>query len=147
EAVVRGDRQRHGRVDARQLLDADAVVDARERRAAVVLGKLDAEETERGELRDELAWKMLRLVPLADVRPNLGFGEPAHAPAQQLLVLGEPEVHRIKFTGAYFRTGPQPPSAMPPSAEPPAARAGAGDTLQSVCGARFSTSQPRSRPV
>ena len=52
QPVVRGDRQRDRRIDARELLDADAVVDGRHAGAAVFLGKLDAHETERGELRD-----------------------------------------------------------------------------------------------
>ena len=97
EAVVRRDRQRHAGIDARQLLDADAVVDGRHAGAAVLLGKLDAQQAERGQLRHQLDRKMLRLVPLADVRTHFGFGELAHAAAQQLLLLGRTEVHRFEF--------------------------------------------------
>ena len=93
QAVVRGDRQRHGRIDARELLDADAVVDRRHAGAAVLLGKLDAEQAERRQLRHQLGGEMLVLVPLADVRPDFGFGELADAAAQQFLLFGRPEVH------------------------------------------------------
>ena len=80
-------------IDARQLFDADAVVDGRHAGAAVLLGQLDAQQAERGELRDQLGRKVLRLVPLADVRPDFGFGELANAAAQQLLLFGQPEIH------------------------------------------------------
>jgi hypothetical protein len=46
QAVVRRDRQRNGGIDARQLLDADAIVDRRHARAAVLLGKLNTEQPE-----------------------------------------------------------------------------------------------------
>ena len=46
QAVVRGNRQRDGRVDARQLFDADAVVDGRHAGAAVLLRPLDAQQPE-----------------------------------------------------------------------------------------------------
>ena len=42
QTVVRGHRQRDRRIDAREFLDADAVVDRRQPRAAVLLGELDA---------------------------------------------------------------------------------------------------------
>ena len=53
QPVVRRDRQRDRRTDAGELLDADAVVDGRHRRAAVLLGKLDAHQAERRELRQQ----------------------------------------------------------------------------------------------
>ena len=93
QAVVRRDRQRNGGIDARQLLDADAVVDRRHARAAVLLGKLNAEQPECGQLRHQLGGEMLLLVPLAHVRPDFGFGELAHAAAQQLLFFGRTEIH------------------------------------------------------
>ena len=68
QAVVRGDRERDRRTDARQFLDADAVVDRRQRGAAVVLGKLHAGKTERRQLGQEVVRELLRLVPLHDVR-------------------------------------------------------------------------------
>src|SRR5262249_19118407 len=92
-AVMRGNRQRDAGIDARELLDADAVVDRRHRGAAVLLRELDAHEPELRELGDELGRKMLRLVPLADVRPHLGLGEVAHRAAQQRLLFRRTEVH------------------------------------------------------
>ena len=124
QAVVRRDRQRDARIDARELLDADAVVDRRHAGAAVGLGKLDAQEPERGELRDELDRKVLRLVPLHHVRADLGFREFAHAAPEQRLFLGETKIHRL---GARALRG---------------RGTAAGAAVQSVCGARFSTSQP-----
>ena len=93
EAVVRGHRQRDGGIDARKLLDADAVVDRRHPGAAVLLVELDAEQPERRQLRPQLGREVLFLIPLADVRPNLGFREFADAAAEQDLLLGRTEVH------------------------------------------------------
>ena len=95
QAVVRGHRQRDAGIDARQLLDADAVVDRRHAGAAVLLGKLDAHQAERGQLRHQLGGKVLRLVPLAHVRADFGLGELADAAAQQLLLFGQAEVHEL----------------------------------------------------
>ena len=66
-------------IDARELLDADAVVDRRHAGAAVLLGILNAEQAERRQLRHQLGGKVLRLIPFADVRADFGFGELAHA--------------------------------------------------------------------
>src|SRR4030095_6188211 len=95
KAVMRRDRKRDRRVDARELLDADAVVDRRHAGAAVLLGDLDAEQAEGGELRAQLGRKMLLLIPLADVRTNLGFRELADAAPQQDLLFGRAEVHEL----------------------------------------------------
>ena len=97
EAVVRRDRQRDRRIDARELLDADAVVDRRHPRAAVLLRELDAHQPERGQLRQQLDGKVLRLVPLHDVRPDLGFGELADGAPQQLLLVGQTEIHHAEL--------------------------------------------------
>ena len=40
--------------------------------------------------------KRLRLVPLHDVRPNLGLGELADGAAQELLIARRAEVHLVK---------------------------------------------------
>ncbi len=93
EAVVRGDRQGQARVDTRELLDADAVVDRRHPRTAVLLGKLDAHQAERSQGGDDLRWKVLRLVPLAHVRPDFGLRELANRAPQQSLFLGLAKVH------------------------------------------------------
>src|SRR5207244_9116366 len=56
QAVVRGNRQRHARVDARELLDAQAVVDRRHRRATILFRELNAQAAERRQLRPPLGW-------------------------------------------------------------------------------------------
>ena len=90
QTVVRGDRERDRRTDARQLLDADAVVDRRQRGAAVLLGELDARSSpSAASFGSRSIGKLLRLVPLHDVRANLGFRELADRPAQQLLLFGQ----------------------------------------------------------
>src|SRR6185295_1922415 len=61
--------------------------------AAVLLGELDAEQPERGQLRHQLDRKVLLLVPLAHVGTHLGLRELADAPAQQFLFFGQSEVH------------------------------------------------------
>ena len=82
-------------IDARQLLDADAVVDRRHAGAAVLLRKLNAHQTRARPAPESISGgKMLRLVPLADVRANFGLRELADAAAQQFLLFGQPEVHR-----------------------------------------------------
>ena len=93
QTVVRRDGERHRGTDAGQLFDADAVVDRRERGAAVFFGKLHAGKTERGEFRQEIVRELLRLVPLHDVGTDLGFRELADRPAQQVLLLSRAKVH------------------------------------------------------
>ena len=88
-----GDRQRHGRAHTRELFDADAVVDRRQRRAAVLFGELHAGEPERRELRQEIGRKLLGLVPLHDVWTDLRLREFADRPAQQFLLLSRAEIH------------------------------------------------------
>ena len=99
QPVVRRDRQRDRRTDARQLFDADAVVDGRHRRPAVLLLELDPHQPEIGKLRQQLHREVLRLVPLHDVRPHLGFRELADGLAQELLLVGRAEVHCANYTG------------------------------------------------
>ena len=94
EPVVGRHRQGDRRIDAGQLFDADAVVDGGHAGAAVLFRKLDAHQSEGGELRDQLGGKLLRLIPLAHVRADLGLGELADAAAQQLLLRGQTKVHR-----------------------------------------------------
>ncbi len=93
EPVVRGHRQRHARIDARELFDADAVVDGAHAGAAVGLGELDAHQAEVGQLRQQFLGKVLRFVPLHDVGPNFGFGEFANALAKERLLVGQREIH------------------------------------------------------
>src|SRR5262249_44789207 len=54
---------------------------------------------------DELRRKVLLLIPFAHVRADLGLGELAHAAAQQLLVLGQPEVHHKDSITRYDARG------------------------------------------
>ena len=113
ETVVRGHRQRDGRIDARQFLDADAVVDRGHRRAAVLLGKLDAEQADRRELRHQLGRKVLILIPLPDVRADFGFRELAHGPAQQRLLFRRPEVHKPSNCSTKMPTVRRQPQVTP----------------------------------
>ena len=94
QPVVGRHRQRDRRIDAGQLFDADAVVDGGHAGAAVLFRKLDAHQSERGELRDQIGGKLLRLIPFAHVRADLGFGELADAATEQLLLRGQTKVHR-----------------------------------------------------
>ncbi len=63
------------------------------RGAAVRVGHLDAEEAELAEAGHQLGRKVLRLVPLANVRQDFVLRELANAAAQQLLIRGQAEVH------------------------------------------------------
>ena len=94
QAVVGRHGQGDGGIDPGQFLDADAVIDGRHAGAAVLLRKLNAHQSQGGELRHQFSGKVLRLIPLADVRPDLGLGELADALAQQLLLRGQTKVHR-----------------------------------------------------
>ena len=81
------------RIDAREFLDAEAVVDGRHAGPAVLLWKLDAEQPEVGELRKELRWEALGLVPGHDVRPDVCVREFSQTPPQHELFVAEPEIH------------------------------------------------------
>ena len=72
----------------------DAVVDGGHAGAAVLGGKLNAHQAEVGQLGQQLRWKVLRFVPLPDVRLDFGFGKLANAATQQRLVVGQTKVHR-----------------------------------------------------
>ncbi len=47
-----------------------------------------------GQLGQQLRWKVLRFVPLPDVRLDFGFGELANAATQQRLVVAQAKIHR-----------------------------------------------------
>ncbi len=93
QAVVRRHRQGHRRVDARELFQAEAVVDGGHPGAAPLLGELNPHQAQLGQLRDECAREFLRLVPLAHEGTDLAFGELADRLPQQLLLVGELEMH------------------------------------------------------
>jgi len=93
---VRGDGERHAGIDPRQFLDADAIVDGGHPGAAVLLRPLNAEQSERRELRHQFDRKVLRLIPLHHVRANLGFRKLAHGAPEQLLIRRQAEIHHVK---------------------------------------------------
>ena len=92
QAVVRGHRQGHRRIDPGQFLERQAVGHRGHAGAAVGLGDLDAHQPEIGELGQQIRREVLRLVPGANVGPDLPIGELAHAPGEQHLVFGQRHV-------------------------------------------------------
>ena len=105
ERRVRGDGDRDRRVDARQLLDRDRVRDGVAARAAVLLGDRQAHEPELGELRDELVREARLAVELLGDRRHARLREVADGAPDQLLLVGQPEVHeRILPSSAMSRT-------------------------------------------
>ena len=83
------------------------------RRAAVLLGKADAEQARGGGLAVELARKLLGLVPGGDVRRDLARHEAAHGVAQRLVLVGE--------RGMRFHAGSNSTSSCPGDTCAPAA--------------------------
>jgi hypothetical protein len=94
QPVVRRHGERDRWIDPRELLDTDAVVDRGHRRSAELLRKLNSHQAEFGKLREQGAREFLRLVPFANVRPQLGLRELAYAAPQQFLIGTEFEIHR-----------------------------------------------------
>ena len=86
ERRVRGDGDRDGRVDARQLFDRDRVRHGVGAGAAVLLRDRDAHQPELGQLLHELVREALLAVELLGDRRNLRLAEVAHRAAQQLLL-------------------------------------------------------------
>ena len=87
-------RDRNGRVDPRQLLDGDRVLQRRPTGTANVLGERDTHPAERAHLRDQLIWEGLRAVELARDRSNLRASELTDRPLEQNRVVVEIEMHR-----------------------------------------------------
>ncbi len=83
QTVVRRHRQGDARIDARQLLDADAIVDGRHAGAAILRRELNPHQSQRGHLREQRRRKSLRLVPLPDERLDFALGKLAHAATQE----------------------------------------------------------------
>ena len=90
---MRGDGDRHRRVDPRQLLDRDRVRERVPAAAAVLLGDRDAHQPELGHLGDELVGEAVLAVELLGDRRDLLVGERADGVADQLVLGGEVEVH------------------------------------------------------
>ena len=91
---VRAERDRHGRVDARQLLNRERISQRVGAAAAVLLRERDAHEVELAELADDLVGEGLGPVELLRDRRDFAFREVAHGALDQLVVVREVEVHR-----------------------------------------------------
>ena len=90
---MRGDRDRHGRVDARQLLDRDRVRERVAACAAVLLRDRDPHQPELGHLGDELVREAVLAVELLGDGRDALARELAHRAADQLVLGREVEVH------------------------------------------------------
>ena len=105
-AVDRVHRQRalHGheaaqpRVDGLQLAAGDAVGRRGHPRAAVAL-EVHAEQPQRAEPRSEVVGQRARVVPVGDVRRQLGGGEGAHRVADVALLGAQQSVHGEEVMG------------------------------------------------
>ena len=93
ERVVRGDRDRDGRVDARQLLDRDRVRDGVGAAAAVLLRDRHPHQPELGQLGHQLVGEAVLAVELLRDRRDLLLGELADGVADELVLRLEVEVH------------------------------------------------------
>ena len=93
ERGVRGDGDRHGRVDARQLLDRDRVRERVRAGAAVLLRDRHAHQPELGQLRDQLVREASLAVELLGDRRDPRLRELPHGAADELLLLAELVVH------------------------------------------------------
>jgi hypothetical protein len=93
ERIVGRDRQRDARLACRQFLEDVDVVDVAEPGAAVALREDRTEEAEASQLLDDVEREGLRLVPLHDVRLDLGGGEVTHHLPDLLLLGCKVEVH------------------------------------------------------
>ena len=78
---VRGHAQRDGGIDTREFFHGDHIVDVVVAGPAKVLRENCSEHTHRAKFAKNLDRKVLRLVPLHDVRLDLAFREFANGPA------------------------------------------------------------------
>jgi len=92
---VGAERDGHGGVDARELLDGQRVGQRVGARAAVLLGKGNAHEVQLAELGNQLVGDGLGAVELSGHRRHLALGELPHRAPDQLVVVGEVEVHPV----------------------------------------------------
>ena len=97
---MRGDGDRDGRVDARQLLDRDRVGQRVGAAAAVLLGDRHAHQPELGELGDELVREALLAVELLGDRRDLLERELTDGVAKELVLRLEVEVHPVLLRDA-----------------------------------------------
>ena len=99
ERGVRAHRDRDAGVHARELLDGQRVGQRVAARAAVLLGERDPHQAEVAELGDDLVREALLAVELLGDRRDLALGEVAHGAPDQLVVVGEVEVHPAIVAG------------------------------------------------
>ncbi len=100
ERGVRGDGDRDGGVDPRQLLDRDRVRDGVASSAAVLLRDREAHQAELAELGDELVWKPPLEVELGRNGCDAVLCKRADRVANQLLLGREVEVHAARIVAA-----------------------------------------------
>ncbi len=113
--MVCGYRDRNGRIDARQLLDADRVRQRVGPGASVFLGDRHPHQPELGKLADDLVREPLLAVELLGDRCDPLECEPANRLADELVLGLEVEVHgeaRLWASSTISRTPyPVPPSS------------------------------------
>ena len=85
-------------VDARELLDGERVGERVAPAAAVLLRERDPHQPELAELGDDLVGEALLAVELLRDGLDLALGEVADGAADQLVVVGEVEVHAAHDT-------------------------------------------------
>ena len=97
---MRGDGDRDGRVDARQLLDRDRVGDRVPAGAAVLLRDRETHEAELAELGDELVGEAPGEVELLGDGLDTLLRERPNRVANQLLLWSQVEVHAARIVSA-----------------------------------------------
>ena len=122
ERRVRRDRDRDRRVDPRQLLDRDRVRHRVAARAAVRLRHGNPHQPEPGQLGDELVREAVLAVELLGDRRDPLDREVAHGLPDQLLLVGEVEVHVEASRVASSRQEPHAVARSPALPEVVAAR-------------------------
>ncbi len=100
ERRVRRDRNCHGRVDPRELLDRDRVRDGVAARTAVALRDRQAHQPELAELRDELVREPAAQIELPRDRLDALPRERPDRVANQLLLGSQVEVHAARILDA-----------------------------------------------
>ena len=97
QAVRDRDDPPHVRVGSPELLDEERVRDHVQAEPAVLLGQRGGEEAQRGQLADDPAVDRLGAIPLGGVRSDLGVAERPRRLTDQLLLVGELEVHAARL--------------------------------------------------
>ena len=116
ERRVRGHDDAHRAIHAREFLDDDGVLDVAEPAAAQFFGEDRAHVAELAEFADDFEREGLRLVPLHDVRRDLGFGELPNGLAQLNLFRRVLEIHGVPALDDLFLHGVPADGALLPVA-------------------------------